>query len=326
MRLFVCLIDSDGRGIPDAVRREHERVPRARGLEFEWRSTTGLSVLLATNDLPADSLLAGHGGWLAVGTARLDNRAELEQWAGCRGQHLSELEVVLRLVARNGAGSVLRILGDFAFLVWNGGERTGVAACDAFAVRKLHYAARTGFLAFASRAEALAIDDQYDVQFLAEWAAGAALSPGLTVYDGVRALPAGHFASVEGGRLKVQEYWSPRNIEPAPPSSIPEHEAAAMLRELITHAVRLRLGNEGNAWAQLSGGLDSSSVVSVAQWLAERGAVAHGLAGTVTYVDRQGTGADEREYSDAVVSRWGVRNETIVDPPIWCDDRDPPPL
>jgi len=65
--------------------------------------------------------------------------------------------------------------------------------------------------------------------------------------------------------------------------------------------------------------------VSLAQWLAERGVVSHCPAGTVTYVDWQGTESDERKYSEAVAARWRIDNHAIVDPPIWQDGEVVPP-
>jgi asparagine synthase (glutamine-hydrolysing) len=97
------------------------------------------------------------------------------------------------------------------------------------------------------------------------------------------------------------------------------------LRELLTKSLGQRLSDNGNTWAQLSGGLDSSSIVSLSQSLLERGVTSHGIAGTVTYVDWQDTDADEREYSDAVAARYRVRNEVIVDPPLWTDGESFPP-
>ena len=47
--------------------------------------------------------------------------------------------------------------------------------------------------------------------------------------------------------------------------------AAETLCSLLIEAVRSRLGRPGQTWAQLSGGVDSSSVVSLTQWLVERG-------------------------------------------------------
>jgi asparagine synthetase B (glutamine-hydrolysing) len=97
-------------------------------------------------------------------------------------------------------------------------------------------------------------------------------------------------------------------------------------QHLLAQAVRTSLSGDGAVWAQLSGGLDSSSVTSVAQWLAARDSVAHGLAGTVTFVDHRGTGTDERRYSDSVVTRWRIRNEVIIDPPTFYDEQYPLPL
>jgi asparagine synthase (glutamine-hydrolysing) len=236
------------------------------------------------------------------------------------------LQLVLRAVRRYGAGYVRHFIGDFAFLVWHAAARYGVAACDAFRVKQLYYSEHKGVLAFGSRAEALALEDRYEEEYLAQLVAMCSLSPTLSVYAGVYPVPAGAMAVLDGARVTVHQYWSPDEFRPAAPSAGAEREEADACRELLAEAVRLRLDRNGATWAQLSGGLDSSSVVGVAQWLVERGKAPHGLGGTITYVDRQGTGADERAYSDSVIMRWRLPNETIVDPPLWYDGRYPLPL
>jgi len=234
---------------------------------------------------------------------------------------MSDLALVLRVVVEHGAKYVPQFLGDFAFVVWNAATRSAVGACDAFAVNKLYYSLRRGLLCFASRGEALAYAERYEIQHLAELVAHCSPSPELSVYAGVTRLPAGTMILVDQGRLTTRQYWSSRELAPDPHWAKSEREAADTCRDLIVESVRLRLGNNGDAWAQLSGGMDSSSIVSTAQWLLQRGAVTHGLSGTVSYVDREDSATDEREYSDAVVSRWGVRNEVIIDAPIWFDER-----
>jgi asparagine synthase (glutamine-hydrolysing) len=320
MRLFVCLLDQDGRGIPESARRAYEALPRAHGPEIQWHSTKRAAVLTGGECFGPEVPVVRYSDSFAVGIVRLDNRADLERWSDCLGQDLSDLELVLRLILRQGTKCVRQILGDFAFVVWDDVARAAVAACDAFALRKLYYSERHGLVAFASRAELLAFEDRYEVQYLAEMVAACPPSPGLSVYAGVSAVPAASMAVLANGRLTVQRYWSPEQFEPDASLGKAEQEAASVCRHLLVTSVALRLTGRGDTWAQLSGGIDSSSVASVAQLLAERGEVTHGLAGTITYVDSSGTAADEREYSNAVARRWGLRNATVIDPPLWHDD------
>jgi asparagine synthase (glutamine-hydrolysing) len=324
VRFFVCLLDRDGGDVPDTARRSYEKLPHTRGLAFKWHRIGKVAVLAAGNDAYDDPLIAINGSHVAVGTVRLDNRGDLERSSGC-GNGLTDLELVLHAVVHCGPEHVSRFLGDFAFVVWNPITRTGVAACDTFAVKKLYYAERGGVLAFASRAEAIAREDDYETQSLAELVAMCSASPELTVYAGVRAVPAARVALMRGRAITLHQYWSPASFEPEPHRAKSDRDAASECRDLLADSVRLRLSSTGTTWAQLSGGMDSSSVVSVVEWLVERGEIARGLSGTVTYVDRQGTTADEREYSNAVATRWRLRNEAIIDPPVWLDDEHPLP-
>src|SRR5690606_27776783 len=102
-----------------------------------------------------------------------------------------------------------------------------------------------------------------------------------------------------------------------------EREAVYRFKGLFREAVAAQLEDGQPTWAQLSGGLDSSSVVAMAQTLAADGAVAP-LRGTETVVDRLSDG-DETKYSDAVVRQYGLRNEQIVDYWAWQGDDVGPP-
>ncbi|MGH9893093.1 MAG: asparagine synthase-related protein, partial [bacterium] len=148
--------------------------------------------------------------------------------------------------------------------------------------------------------------------------------PGLSVYAGVHALPAASLATLEGCLATVHTYWSAPDFSVEPWWGANELEAVDACRKLLIESVRLRVTRSHETWGQLSGGLDSSSVVSLTSWLAEKGDISGQLAGTVTYVDRQGTQTDEREYCSAVVQRYGVGNVAIVDPPMWYDEAHQP--
>jgi asparagine synthase (glutamine-hydrolysing) len=316
VKFFVCLLHPEGGAVTDAARHRYEGFPRSHGLKVHWQSFASAAVLSSGDDPQLEPMTAHRGAWMAAGMVRLDNRLELESWSES-ARRLSDLELVLLTVARHGHSAVPRILGEFAFVAWNANTRVAVAAVDPFALRKLYHAKHNGILAFGSRAEALALDSRYDEQYLAELVSICSRTPQLTAYSGVNAVPAAMMALLESGRLTIDQYWTPYGCISEGRFAAPEHEAAEQCRSLLAESVRLRLGSNGDTWAQLSGGMDSSSVVSVAQWLAQRGQVTHGLGGTVTYADRQGTAADERDYSQAVTKHWRLRNECIVDPPFW---------
>jgi asparagine synthase (glutamine-hydrolysing) len=270
-------------------------------------------------------MAARFGDSVAAGVARLDNPDELERWSDVTPSTLSDLALVLRAVGKLGKTCVAKILGDFGFVVWDPATRTAIAACDAFAVKRLYYLRHDGLLALSSRAEALAPGERYDQQYLAELVAACIPSPELTVYAGVSAVSAGTMLVLEQGRLITHRYWSPDNVSEEPRWRSATEDAVRTCRRLLTESVRRRLGTDGATWSHLSGGIDSSSVVSLAQWLFSQGLSPHGLAGTVTYADSHGTGADEREYSNTVVAKWPVANSTLVDFSIWADDEYQPP-
>jgi asparagine synthase (glutamine-hydrolysing) len=324
MRFFVCVIDPEGHAIPEAVQAGYEGLTRRRGLHPQSRAMNGL-LLLTDHDSEGRSSVVTSGRHTAVGAVRLDNRAELEHWSGSRAGELSDLALVLQVVLLHEARYIPQFLGDFAFVVSNGDTRRAIAARDAFGVKKLYYAERDGRVAFASQGALLAATERYDVQYLTEFTGMCVPSPGLSAYADVSRVPGGAVAVLESGRLMVRRYWSPATCLTDPPAGLSAADATIVCRDLLSKAVRLRLSDSGETWAQLSGGLDSSSIVSVAQWLARDGDVAGGLSGTVSFVDSFGTGADEREYSDSVARTWNVRNETIVDAPLWYDPEYPLP-
>ena len=332
MNLFLVLVNPDGGPIQEATRRRYAQARCCAGLELEWYEVESAAVLLAPDDLSRAGfgpVVARWETYLAAGNVRLDNRPDVARWAGCRSAgraEASDLDLVVRAVALRGEAVIADILGDFAFAIWDTATRRVVAARDAFGVKRICYRDDPHLLAFSSRAELLAEGDAYDIQPLVEMIAMCNPSPDRTVYASVRAVPPASVLRGRAGSLAVQEYWSPERFEPRPVPPGGEQDCYDAFRALFAESVRQRLTGEGDVWSQLSGGLDSSSVVSMAQWLEQRGEVAHGVAGTISWVYRWSTDGDEREYSDAVARHWGVRNEVMLNDWFWEDDGEPPPL
>jgi asparagine synthase (glutamine-hydrolysing) len=164
--------------------------------------------------------------------------------------------------------------------------------------------------------------EEVDEEFVADFLLAGDPGPERTIWADARAVPPGSVLAVRGSKAVTNRFWTPHAFEPSEWAG--EEEQADVFRALFSEAVRSRLDPDSPNWAELSGGLDSSSVVSMAQTLVENGAVREGVAGTVTLADELGAG-DERRFSNLVVQRYGLRNEVIWNPWPWQDGGCPPP-
>ncbi|HSY82832.1 MAG TPA: asparagine synthase-related protein [Gemmatimonadaceae bacterium] len=325
MKFFAAILDTAGQGIGDDLRRRMQSMAISRLLTYRWDNFDAAAVLTGWDEFGGETSSERHQDWLIVGQARLDNRLDVERRAreiGSWSEGESDLKLVLRLVARSGPAVIPALLGDFGFIAWHAASRTGVGASDAFGLAQLYYAQHRGLTLVGSRAEPLSMTNTYDIACLGDMLTVDSSTRDCTVYAGVHPVRAASTLTLREGRISTSVYWSAANVEPNRTATLSEAEAIETCRDLLTTSIRLRLDPDGRTWSQLSGGIDSSAVVSVAQWLAERGEVPHGLDGTVTFVLGSQTGSDERSFSDEIVKRWGVRNEVVVDAPMWFDETD----
>ena len=256
-------------------------------------------------------------GVLAIGNVRLagrkNRRTDIDPAA-------DDLAFVVAEYRRLGPLAVRELVGDFAFVLWDSGRRQLLAARDALGVKSLYWQRRGNRLYLASHLDCFE-PTGYDRDFLGHFLVGLPSATTRTVYSDVTRLAAGSLLTTDGDRVTQKTYWSPtefiveRPIEPA--------EAVTEFRRLFADAVAAQLDDGMPAWSQLSGGLDSSSVVAVAAGLARAGRLGP-LAGTVTVVDSLSEG-DETRYSDAVLSAYPHLNTRLADYGAWQADAEGPP-
>jgi asparagine synthase (glutamine-hydrolysing) len=325
MKFFACVLDTAGRGIGDDVRQHMQSMAISRLLTYRWDTCAGAAILTGWDEFGGEVTIERYRDWVGVGHARLDNRADTARHVrsdGASSDDESDLALVVRVLAHHGPAAIPALLGDFGFVAWCAASRTAIAATDAFNGARLYYTQHRGLTMIGSRAEPLGMTNTYDVAYIGDMLTRDIYSRERTIYAGVKQLAAASTLTLRDGRLSTDRYWSVADAQRAPAAKLSEADAIAQCRDLLTTSIRLRLDPQGRTWSQLSGGIDSSSVVSLVQWLAEQGDIPHGLAGTVTFVIGSDTGSDERPFSDQVVKRWRVRNEQVVDAPWWFDETD----
>ncbi|WP_114392889.1 asparagine synthetase B family protein [Oleisolibacter albus] len=238
---------------------------RGDGIALVWRQ---LSVL--PEDLyDRQPLVSADGRHVLVADARIDNGAELADelgWPPESAQPRVESRLILDAYRRWGVGCVARLLGDFAFALWDTQERRLLLARDATGTRPLFWARCGDGIAFASMPRGLfavpEISRTIDDSQLAAYLALLMLEGPDTLYRDIKRVPNGHLLLADADGVRLHRYWNPdRGRELHLPR---QQDYAEALRAEMTRAVRCRLRSSGPVASMLSAGLDSSSVTSIA--------------------------------------------------------------
>jgi asparagine synthase (glutamine-hydrolysing) len=267
--------------------------------------------------------------------ARIDNREELIDTLGLTDRpndELSDSALLLAAYEKWGEGCPERLLGDFAFAVWDGRHRRLFCARDHFGVRPFYYYHRAGeIFAFASEIKALLclpeVPRQLNEMQVADFLSGIFEDKASTFYQGVLRLPPSHCLIVTERALRQNCYWSLDATSELRLGS--DEEYAAAYRETFTEAVRCRLRSAFPLGSHLSGGLDSSSITCVARdLLAEKG---NRRLNTFSIVFDKVPESDERPFINAVVDTGGIephyiRGDTVtpltdVERVLWHQDQ-----
>lgn len=246
-----------------------------------------------------------------VADARIDNRDELLRALDIPPRDgVSDSEIILAAYARWGDNCVERLLGDFAFALWDGRARSLFCARDPMGVKPFYYFVSPRLFAFASEIKALlivpGIDTGIDADQVALFLDWHHEDRAATMYRGVLRLPAAHTMRVTSRGTTLKRYWDVANASDVHFASDDEYIEA--FRSHFASAVQARMRSAHPIGATLSGGLDSSAIVCMSRKLrGDTDAPLHTFS--IVFPDlpeRELRAIDERSFVDAVVRAGGV--------------------
>lgn len=241
---------------------------------------------------------------------RLDNRADLIRTFGQRSE--STDGDLLAASLSIGIESLRHCVGDFAVAAWNAQARRLWLARDGVGQRALYYRIDADRLAWSTDLGYLARLPPHPTPnegLLAELLVDRPTSQIETVYRGIYRLPGGHAASIEVGASQIStiQYWRPACAlaigRDAP--------LIAELRERLSVAVAACLRTQGPVGADLSGGLDSSTVFALAARELGRAPRSYSLAFPGVPDDDAGHPVDESLYFREMTAAFGGKEHLI---------------
>lgn len=178
----------------------------------------------------------------------------------------SDTETIVHLFEDLGLECFQHLNGQFAIALWDAKNDRLVLARDRMGKKPLYYWHRNGQLVFASELKALlqhpdvprdlnpgAIDYYLTYQYIPHPE---------SIYKDVAKLPPGHYLVFERGEIRIERYW---NVDWSREEKTTLAQASSQLKPLLEDAVRVRLQSDVPLGAFLSGGIDSSLIVAIAQ-------------------------------------------------------------
>lgn len=262
----------------------------------------GIAAACVSSPDRSDALLAIDDLLIAF-QGRLDDVEPLARNLGLDPSP-STAHTLARAYRRWGEGLVLHLRGDYAFVIWDGNRRQVLAARDPFGIRSLHYASLNGVLCLASDVDQLLAsgmsnvdpDDQMVVEFLTR----NFRTLDRSFFCGISRLQPGHRLIATPDGLRTSDY---RTVPSRELKFSSVHECYEAFREKFSNAVQRRILGKAPVVIQLSGGLDSTSIVCVANALSGSPRSAPVLAASATF---PGLDCDESHYLNIVEEHTNV--------------------
>jgi asparagine synthase (glutamine-hydrolysing) len=315
----VCQGATDFAAMQCALNAIAHRGPDDAGLERVTANSPDVDLVLGNRRLAIlDLSAAGHQPMHDVATGNcivfngeIFNFKEIRRDLENLGIHFSshtDTEVVLKAYAIHGEQCLNLFRGMFAFALWDA-EREQLFLCrDRLGIKPLYYFHSGQQLLFSSEVRSLLatglIPARLHVPALVDYLAfGSAYDPE-TLVEGVQALAPGSYLVWEKGKLHQVCYWETTDAASDLPSNVSMFDILPRLHDLLCEAVTLRLISDVPVGVFLSGGIDSSALVSL---IAEAGQ----QVSTFSIVFREQTWS-EAQYSLEVARRFSTDHHEVM--------------
>ncbi|OGW38649.1 MAG: asparagine synthase (glutamine-hydrolyzing) [Nitrospirae bacterium RBG_13_39_12] len=205
-----------------------------------------------------------NGNWITY-NGEIYNYLELREEMGA-GNFIttSDTEVILQAYQKWGKDCVNHLRGMFAFALWDETNQVLFCARDRFGIKPFYYTVVDGHFYFASEIKALLPFVKHietDPEGLADYLIFQFCMAGKTLFKGIYELLPGHFLRMKNGSLYVERYWEVYYYLDF------DHTAKYFeenLKRLLLESIHLHLRSDVPVGTYLSGGLDSSTVTSLA--------------------------------------------------------------
>lgn len=238
---------------------------------------------------------------------RLDNREQiLRELREVFPIGASDLAIVAAAYEAWGTKSFAKLIGDWALSLWDSRSRSLVLVKDPIGTRHLYYSFDKERVTWSTILDPLVLlagkTLNLEEEYIAGWFSSFPATH-LTPYVGIHSVPPSCFVRFEHGRQTSTKYWE---FDPSKPIRYrTDGEYEEHFRHVFGESVRRRLRSDSPILAELSGGMDSSSIVCIADQILGRGEGETPRLDTLSYYNDSEPNWDEKAYFTKVEEKRG---------------------
>ena len=249
---------------------------------------------------------ATASGAILTWDGRLDNRDDLIRQLCGTVRDATDVEIVAAAYDYWSSDCFAMLIGDWALSIWEPRTRSLILAKDPIGTRHLYYSLDKDQVTWSTILDPLVLFAEKSFSLCEEYIAGwFSFFPAahLTPYVGIQAAPASSYVLICAGNCTFTKYWDfdpSKRIRYKTDAEYEEH-----FRTVFAEAVRRRLRSDSPILAELSGGMDSSSIVCMADTIIAHGSAETPRLDTISYYDDSEPNWNERPYFTKVEEKRG---------------------
>jgi asparagine synthase (glutamine-hydrolysing) len=256
---------------PELMKKMNEKLshrgPDGSAIWCDGPMGLGHQMLWTTQESLHEKLPLEENNLVITADARIDNRDELSKELGLRDEEdVSDSYFILKAYEMWGDDCPDKLLGDFAFAIWDKKEEKLFCARDHMGVKPFYYYLDDDMFVFGTEIKAIfanEIPKKLNELRVADHLTGFFEDKEITFYEKIKRLPAASTFSISINKEYIKNYWIIDIEKILNLNSNKEYSDA--FRDIFTESVRCRLRSAFPIGSTLSGGLDSSSIVCTAK-------------------------------------------------------------
>jgi len=197
--------------------------------------------------------------------------------------------------------------GDYAFALYDAKTNSYFAARDPLGIKALYYTKTSTGYHFASTVSELltipSVIKKPNLKSVKSMLGRFEVAYEDTMFEGIYRIPPGYVIRITNNKLEKIRYWYPEKIKRD--YSISSKEASDKLYKLLSEAIDKRVDNLDTTAFEVSGGLDSSSIVSLLSQKVDATKIES------FSMQLEGLVCDEGDYVDSIIKKYGINHKKI---------------